>query len=55
MGATVGLVGSGWRAEFFLRLAALLSDRLTLVGTAVVFKGQSASRQLVYELTFGKK
>ena len=27
----------------------------TLMGTAVVFKGQSASRQLVYELTFGKK
>ena len=34
MGATVGLVGSGWRAEFFLRLAKLLPDRLTLVGLA---------------------
>jgi hypothetical protein len=35
MSATVGLVGSGWRAEFFLRLTTLLSDRLTLVGAAV--------------------
>ena len=32
---TVGLVGSGWRAEFFLRLAALLPERLTLVGATV--------------------
>jgi hypothetical protein len=27
----------------------------TLDGTVVIFKGQSASRQRVYELTFGKK
>ena len=33
--ATFGVVGSGWRAEFFVRLAALLPDRLTLVGAAV--------------------
>jgi len=32
---TLGIVGSGWRAEFFARLAALLPDRLTLVGAAV--------------------
>lgn len=30
-----GIVGSGWRAEFFARLAALLPDRLELVGAAV--------------------
>ena len=30
-----GVVGSGWRAEFFARLAALLPERLTLVGAAV--------------------
>jgi predicted dehydrogenase len=33
--ATFGIVGSGWRAEFFARLAALMPDRLTLVGAAV--------------------
>jgi predicted dehydrogenase len=32
---TFGVVGSGWRAEFFVRLAGLLPDRLTLVGAAV--------------------
>ena len=32
---TFGIVGSGWRADFFARLAALLPDRLTLVGAAV--------------------
>ena len=32
---TVGIVGSGWRAEFFARLAALLPEQLTLVGAAV--------------------
>jgi len=31
----MGIVGSGWRAEFFVRLAALLPERLTLVGAAV--------------------
>lgn len=30
-----GIVGAGWRAEFFARLAALLPERLTLVGAAV--------------------
>jgi predicted dehydrogenase len=30
-----GLVGSGWRAEYFARLAAALPERLTLVGAAV--------------------
>ncbi|MEY9962257.1 putative dehydrogenase [Streptacidiphilus sp. MAP12-16] len=33
--STFGVVGSGWRAEFFVRLAGLLPDRLTLVGAAV--------------------
>ena len=28
------IVGSGWRAEFFARLAALMPDRLALVGAA---------------------
>ena len=32
---TFGIVGGGWRAEFFARLAALLPERLTLVGAAV--------------------
>jgi len=32
---TFGIVGRGWRAEFFARLAALMPDRLTLVGAAV--------------------
>ncbi|HTJ72374.1 MAG TPA: Gfo/Idh/MocA family oxidoreductase [Actinospica sp.] len=32
---TFGIVGSGWRAEFFARLAALLPEQLTLVGAAV--------------------
>lgn len=30
-----GIVGSGWRADFFARLAALLPERLTLAGAAV--------------------
>ena len=30
-----GIVGGGWRAEFFARLAAMLPERLTLVGAAV--------------------
>ena len=33
--ATLGVVGSGWRAEFFVRLAGLLPDRFALVGAAV--------------------
>lgn len=32
---TFGIVGKGWRAGFFVRLAALMPDRLTLVGAAV--------------------
>ena len=32
---TFAIVGRGWRAEFFARLAALLPDELTLVGAAV--------------------
>ncbi len=32
---TFGIVGAGWRAEFFVRLARLLSDQLTLVGASV--------------------
>ncbi|MEY9932953.1 putative dehydrogenase [Catenulispora sp. GP43] len=32
---TFGIVGGGWRADFFARLAALLPERLTLVGAAV--------------------
>ena len=32
---TFGVVGTGWRAEFFVRLARLLSDQLTLVGASV--------------------
>jgi predicted dehydrogenase len=31
---TLGVVGTGWRAEFFVRLAGLLPERLTLVGAA---------------------
>jgi predicted dehydrogenase len=31
----LGVVGSGWRAEFFARLAGLLPEQLTLVGAAV--------------------
>ena len=29
---TFGVVGAGWRAEFFVRLARLMPDQLTLVG-----------------------
>jgi predicted dehydrogenase len=32
---TFGIVGGGWRADFFARLAALLPEELTLVGAAV--------------------
>ena len=32
---TFGIVGKGWRADFFARLAALLPEQLTLVGAAV--------------------
>jgi predicted dehydrogenase len=32
---TFGVVGAGWRAEFFFRLARLLPDQLTLVGVSV--------------------
>ncbi len=32
---TFGIVGKGWRAEFFVRLAALMPDKLTLIGAAV--------------------
>src|ERR1700716_352762 len=32
---TFGIVGSGWRAEFFVKLARMLPDTLTLVGVAV--------------------
>ncbi|SDO81530.1 Predicted dehydrogenase [Nakamurella panacisegetis] len=31
---TVGIVGTGWRADFFARLAQLMPDRFTLVGVA---------------------
>ncbi len=31
---TLGVVGTDWRAEFFVKLAGLLSDQLTLVGAA---------------------
>lgn len=31
---TVGVVGTGWRAGFFARLAQLMPDRFTLVGVA---------------------
>src|SRR5581483_645791 len=40
---TFGIIGSGWRAEFFVRLAALLPDRLTLVGAAAR-RARSAER-----------
>ena len=33
--ATFGVVGSGWRSEFFVKLARMLPERLTLVGAAV--------------------
>lgn len=35
MATTFGIVGRGWRAEFFVRLAGLLPEQLTLVGAAV--------------------
>ncbi|MET3805739.1 putative dehydrogenase [Nakamurella sp. UYEF19] len=31
---TLGLVGTGWRAEFFARLALMMPERFTLVGVA---------------------
>jgi predicted dehydrogenase len=33
--ASFGVVGGGWRAEFFVRLAGLLPERLSLVGSVV--------------------
>ena len=41
---TFGIVGSGWRAEFFVRLARLLPDQLTLVGASV--RRSEAAEQL---------
>ena len=41
---TFGIVGAGWRAEFFVRLARLLSDQLTLVGASV--RRSEAAEQL---------
>ncbi len=38
-----GVVGTGWRAQFFLRLAALLPDRLEVAGI-VVHSPESARR-----------
>jgi predicted dehydrogenase len=35
MTTTIGLVGAGWRADFFLRLAHALASELTVVGAAV--------------------
>ena len=32
---TIGVVGTGWRADFFVRLARLLPEEVTLVGAAV--------------------
>ena len=32
--STLGVVGTGWRAEFFVKLAGLLPEQLTLVGAA---------------------
>jgi predicted dehydrogenase len=40
---TFGIVGSGWRAEFFVRLARLLPDQLTLVG-ALVRRSETAEQ-----------
>jgi hypothetical protein len=41
---TFGVVGAGWRAEFFVRLARLLPDELTLVGASV--RRSDAAEQL---------
>ena len=41
---TFGVVGAGWRAEFFVRLARLLPDQLTLVGVSV--RRPAAAEQL---------
>ena len=32
--ATLGIVGTGWRAEFFARLALMMPERFTLLGVA---------------------
>ena len=41
---TFGIVGAGWRAEFFVRLARLLPDQLTLLGVSV--RRSAAAEQL---------
>ena len=32
---TYGVLGAGWRAEFYIRLASLLPDRFSLAGVVV--------------------
>ncbi|WP_203568458.1 Gfo/Idh/MocA family protein [Aestuariimicrobium ganziense] len=32
MSATIGVLGTGWRAEYFLRIASLLPERFTVAG-----------------------
>jgi predicted dehydrogenase len=44
-----GIVGHGWRAEFFLRLASLMPDRFTVTG--VMTRSDQASHQV--ETAFG--
>ncbi len=49
MATTFGLVGSGWRAEFFLRVAAALPERFQ-VGGAVV---RDAAKGRAFETAWG--
>ena len=41
--ATIGLIGGGWRAEYFLRIARELPDRFEVAGVLVRSEGSAAA------------
>lgn len=41
--ATIGLIGGGWRAEYFLRIARELPDRFEIAGVLVRSEGSAAA------------
>lgn len=47
---TVGIVGTGWRADFFLRVATALSDRVRLVGLATRSPDKGAATEATWSI-----